>query len=84
MDEILGDGNADPSINATPRGRTTDLNEDDRNASDLILVSCESDSNKIDISDSETESHPEPIISTRRGTIMISMKLMKMSGIRLI
>jgi hypothetical protein len=39
IDEILKDENADPSMNATPRGRKIDPNELNKNASDSILLS---------------------------------------------
>jgi hypothetical protein len=55
IDEILKDGNADQSMNATPRKRTIDPNDFENNISDSILLSCKSDSNEIDESDSQTE-----------------------------
>jgi hypothetical protein len=54
-DSIEIDENVDPSMNATPRGRKIDPNELEKNPSDSILLGCESDSNEIGESDSQTE-----------------------------
>jgi hypothetical protein len=50
--------------------RDIDFNEDNENASDSILFSCESDSNEIEESDLQEQKHFEPRVSTQRGIII--------------
>jgi hypothetical protein len=48
-------------------GTTIDLSDDSRNASDLIRVNREFDSNEIDENDLHLRKHDDPRISTFRG-----------------
>jgi hypothetical protein len=67
IDDKVVQLNAQPSMNWTFRGTKIDWSDEHENASDLIRVKCESDSNLIDESDSQREKHFDPKISTFRG-----------------
>jgi hypothetical protein len=54
-------------MNRTVRETSMNSSDERDNTSDSIRVSCELDSNEIDESDSQSEKHDDPRISTFRG-----------------